>query len=405
MAFTVVDFETTGLAPERNDRVVEVGIVLVDDSGLIEQEWTTLINPRRDIGATHIHGLYASDLLDAPEFSDVADQILDFVAGRIVVAHNASFDMRFLHSELKRTGYEIPERPSALCSMKWSGRLVGPAKLQHVCEALDIELVDAHSALADARATAKLLTHLKTLAKNQGEWTEESDCSRCFAWPKRKGKLCPNPISRGEHKANPQSWLDSVLKASWVPGVPEDEASYLLVLDQALLDRKISLSEGRQLIDAANDARLSGAAIARIHRSYLLSIAQEALADGVVTDDEMNDLSAVADALGFSASDVDEALAMARKTSCERKKSDSFMLKPGDRIVFTGETSRPRQTLVSEIVAAGLTSGGITKSTKLVVASDPDSLSGKAAKARAYSIPIVDEATFTRLFQEYCTSN
>lgn len=404
MAFTVIDFETTGLVPERNDRVIEVGIVLVDDGGQIEREWTTLINPRRDIGATHIHGLRGSDLLDAPEFGDVADQILNFAIGRTVVAHNASFDMRFLHCELKRAGYEISTRPDALCSMKWSGRLVGPAKLQHVCEALGVELVEAHSAIADARATATLLPQLKRLAKLQVEWAEDSDRSRRFVWPRSQGKICPNPISRRELKINPKSWMDAVLNASWVPGVPEDEASYLLVLDRALLDRKISLSEGRQLMDAAKDAGLSGATISRIHRSYLQSVAQEALADGVVTAEEMTDLNSVADALGFSDFDVEEALAKAKELSSERKNYSSFKLERGDRIVFTGETSRPREAWVSKIVAAGLTSGGVTKSTKLVVARDPDSLSGKAAKARAYSIPIIDEATFTRLFREYFDS-
>lgn len=55
MPLAVIDFETTGLVPERADRVVEVGIVLTDDDGGIEHEWTTLVNPHRDVGASHIH--------------------------------------------------------------------------------------------------------------------------------------------------------------------------------------------------------------------------------------------------------------------------------------------------------------------------------------------------------------
>ena len=46
---------------------------------------------------------------------------------------------------------------------------------------------------------------------------------------------------------------------------------------------------------------------------------------------------------------------------------------------------------------AGLKCGGITKKTKLVVAADPDSQSGKAAKARSYGVPVVTEAAFARL--------
>lgn len=405
MAFAVVDFETTGLIPERNDRVVEVGLVLVDDKGQIEQEWTTLVNPRRDVGATHIHGLRGGDLLDAPEFGDIADQILSFVIGRTVVAHNASFDMRFLRHELDRAGYAISSRPHALCSMKWSGRLVGPAKLQHVCEALSIELVDAHSAMADARATAKLLARLMRLARREREWIEDSDLSQRYAWPTFQGRTRVQTKARGERKPDTQSWLDSVLSATWVPGIPEDEASYLLVLDRALLDRNISISEAHQLIDAATSAGLSGASVARIHRAYLVSVAEEALADGVVTDAEKADIIAVADALGLTISDVDEAIKSAAGARLKRKSKDSFSLNAGDRVVFTGETSRPRETWVAEIVAAGLTSGGVTKSAKLVIAADPDSLSGKAVKARAYGIPIVNEETFIRMFQEYCAGN
>jgi len=73
MSFAVIDFETTGLVPERTDRVIEVGIVLVDLDGRMESEWTTLVSPSRDVGASHIHGLTAADLLDAPQFTEVAD--------------------------------------------------------------------------------------------------------------------------------------------------------------------------------------------------------------------------------------------------------------------------------------------------------------------------------------------
>ena len=154
MAYAVIDFETTGFVPEGGDRVAEIGIVLTDNNGRVEHEWSTLVNPQRDVGATHVHGLSARDLLDAPTFSDVADDVIELLAGRTVTAHNAPFDMRFLHAELNRAGYAIERRPSALCTMKWSGRLIGPAKLEHCCDALGIALTPEHTALNDALATA-----------------------------------------------------------------------------------------------------------------------------------------------------------------------------------------------------------------------------------------------------------
>lgn len=399
--FAVVDIETTGLMPERNDRVIEIAVVLMDDKARIEQEWTTLVNPRRDVGATHIHGICAGDILDAPEFGDVADQFLGLITGRAVVAHNASFDMRFLHAELNRAGYAISSHPPALCSMKWSGRLVGPAKLQHVCEALNVKLTDAHSAMGDARATAEVLIHLTQMAKHESEWINDIDHSRYYGWPALRGKPDVETIARNSPKSNQKSWLDSVLSAAWIPGIPEDEASYLLALERALLDRNISISEERQLIDTAKSASLSGNTVARIHRSYLLSAAQEALADDVVTDAEKDDLISIADMLGIKRSEVDIALANAAEDQSQKKNQDSFSLTEGDRIVFTGETSKPREVWLAEIISAGLVSGGINKSTKLVIAADPDSLSGKAVKARDYGIPIVDEKTFARLLQIY----
>lgn len=63
--FAVVDFETTGFAAEY-DRVVEVGLVLLSAEGDIDDEWSTLINPHRDVGATERHGIRARDVLARP---------------------------------------------------------------------------------------------------------------------------------------------------------------------------------------------------------------------------------------------------------------------------------------------------------------------------------------------------
>lgn len=399
--FAVIDFETTGFVPERADRVIEVGIVLTTDDGGIEREWTTLVNPKRDVGASHIHGLRGADLMYAPEFSEIADELLDLVLGRTVVAHNATFDMRFLHAELNRAGYPVDRRPPAFDTMKWSGLLVGPAKLQHACEALGISLIDAHSALADAKATAELVARMAPVGSRHPDWAADVARSAAFAWPIRRHIAPCRVLPRSGTASDGQTWLDTVLSAAWIPGVPEDEASYLLVLDRALLDRHISRSEAAELATAAEQAGLSGTTVGRIHREYLRSLAAEALDDGVVTDDERTDLLAVADALGFNASDVADALTWASGDASPAGSTATFALKPGDRVVFTGEISRPREEWLADIVAEGLASGGITKSTKLVVAADPDSLSGKAAKAREYSIPLVDEETFVRLFADY----
>jgi DNA polymerase-3 subunit epsilon len=68
----VIDVETTGLFPFRHDRVVELAAVVIRSDGEIEREFTSLVNPERDIGPSKIHGLTSEDILCAPKFGEIA---------------------------------------------------------------------------------------------------------------------------------------------------------------------------------------------------------------------------------------------------------------------------------------------------------------------------------------------
>ena len=59
IGFSVVDVETTGFSPQRGDRIVEIGLVRLNSELQIEKTFETLINPRRDVGSTSIHGITA----------------------------------------------------------------------------------------------------------------------------------------------------------------------------------------------------------------------------------------------------------------------------------------------------------------------------------------------------------
>ncbi|MDY0912249.1 exonuclease domain-containing protein [Rathayibacter festucae] len=102
--FAVVDVETTGGWPHRGDRVVEVAVVQMTFSGEIETVWHTLTDPGRAPGPTSVHGIRSEDLVEAPTFGDVADELRELLAARTVVAHNAVFDLRFLRHEFSRAG-------------------------------------------------------------------------------------------------------------------------------------------------------------------------------------------------------------------------------------------------------------------------------------------------------------
>ena len=73
--FAVLDVETTGFHAKGSDRIVEIGIVRMDSSGRVEDEYVTLLNPDRDVGPTDIHGVRASDVINAPRFVEVAGDI------------------------------------------------------------------------------------------------------------------------------------------------------------------------------------------------------------------------------------------------------------------------------------------------------------------------------------------
>lgn len=130
--FVVVDVETTGFY--NSDRVVEVAAVTVDPSGAIVDEWDTLVDPQRDVGPTHVHGLTASAVSCAPTFGEVAAALADRLYGAVVVAHNRSFDRRMLSNEYERRGASFLPG-DGVCTMR-----VGGGKLVDVCRHHGVEV-------------------------------------------------------------------------------------------------------------------------------------------------------------------------------------------------------------------------------------------------------------------------
>jgi len=149
----VIDVETTGLFLCRHDRVVEVAAVVLDADGRQVREFVSLVNPRRDIGPTSVHGLSARDIAGAPEFGEIAGLLVETLSGSVAVAgHNVWFDLSFMRSEFSRIGYPMPECPT-LCTMC----LAGGRSLTECCAAYGISFDgETHSALADVRAAGLL---------------------------------------------------------------------------------------------------------------------------------------------------------------------------------------------------------------------------------------------------------
>ena len=101
------DTETTGLAPQNGDRIVEIGAVEIIDRVVTGKSYQTYLNPDRTMSsmASKITGITDEQLLDKPRFAEVANDFLEFIADSELIIHNASFDLSFLKSELELIAY------------------------------------------------------------------------------------------------------------------------------------------------------------------------------------------------------------------------------------------------------------------------------------------------------------
>ena len=400
--YTVVDLETTGLFPQKHDRIVEIGLIALSETGEIEVEWSTLVNPERDVGPTHIHGITARDLLEAPTFQEVAAHIVGTLSGRTLVAHNARFDTQFLDYEFGRARLGTRPPTPSLCTMQLSTWYLRGAsrKLKDCCSAAGVEHVAEHTALGDARAAAGLLRYYLSCCGVPVPWSETIRVTRRHWWP--RFDIAPTSfraVARAGATRRPDAWLDRI--SSHLPRNPDPKIeAYLDVLEHAMVDRYLSAHEEEALVDVAVSLGLHRDQVAAVHATFLDAMAIAAWSDGVVTETEMAELDSVASMLGLPASLVRIALGRAEKLATRTEVSDGFRLRHGDQVVFTGQLSAPRDQLVSLAEQAGLRHGGVNKGTRVVVAADPDSQSGKAAKARSYGIPVITEAAFAHMLND-----
>jgi DNA polymerase-3 subunit epsilon len=185
-----VDLETTGGQAAR-DRVIEAGIVLLED-GVVVEEFATLVNPGTGIprGIQEFTGISEAMVADAPPFAAVADAIAERLAGRLFVAHNARFDYGFLRSEFRRLGR--PFRAPVLCTVRLSRALM-PGERGHNLDAVmarhGIACDARHRALGDAKVLAEFLR----IARERWPAAEiDAHVTRLAAGPRLPPQLDPS---------------------------------------------------------------------------------------------------------------------------------------------------------------------------------------------------------------------
>jgi DNA polymerase-3 subunit epsilon len=168
--FVALDLETTG-ARAGVSKITEVGAVRIQDLQEVKR-FSTLVNPLRPIPpmVSQITGITRAMVADAPRIEEVMPQLLEFLEGAVVVAHNASFDVGFLNYELHRLkGKRLGE--GAIDTLPLARSLVPGLpnyRLQTVAEALGAPLAGYHRALADAQAVAHVFVTLAGLLRERG---------------------------------------------------------------------------------------------------------------------------------------------------------------------------------------------------------------------------------------------
>jgi DNA polymerase-3 subunit epsilon len=155
--FSIIDIETTGQS-YKNGKITEIAIYQHNGQEVTDS-FSTLINPEMDIPffITELTGINNEMVRTAPKFYQVAKKIIEMTMGRTFVAHNASFDYKFIKEEYARLGYNYHRK--TMCTVKLSRKLLPghPSySLGKLCADLGIEINGRHRAAGDALATAKL---------------------------------------------------------------------------------------------------------------------------------------------------------------------------------------------------------------------------------------------------------
>lgn len=160
----VLDTETTGLEPTRGHRIIEIGGVELMNRRLTGRKFHRYLNPEREIdeGALAVHGITREFLADKPRFADIAEELLQFIAGAELVIHNAAFDISFLDEEFRRHQAEAARPVAGFCRVLDTlalARELHPGQrnsLDALCKrySVDDSKRELHGALLDARILA-----------------------------------------------------------------------------------------------------------------------------------------------------------------------------------------------------------------------------------------------------------
>ena len=160
--YAFIDLETSG-GKFNKERIIEIAIIIYDGKKIVET-YSTLVNPRVkvDFYVQKLTGIKNSDLEKENIFKHYAEKVMNLVNDKILVGHNVEYDYRVLKNELKSC--KIRYSSETICTIEIARKYYKDLKyynLNFLCNYFDIELVNHHRALDDAKATLNLFKKLK----------------------------------------------------------------------------------------------------------------------------------------------------------------------------------------------------------------------------------------------------
>ena len=192
-AFVAVDLETTGLEFEK-DEIIEVALVRFEN-GVPTENVDYLVKPTTAVLRPFIEsltGITNADIADAPDFASVAGSICSFIGDLPIVAHNATFDSKFLKNTMEKVGIPFDHAVwDSLTLSRIAFQDVPNHRLDTLTQELNIERSRAHRALPDAEACGKLFVMSYEKIAKMDAWlldaltrvAEGSDWEKLFGLP------------------------------------------------------------------------------------------------------------------------------------------------------------------------------------------------------------------------------
>ncbi len=175
-SYAVFDTETTGLTPLRGDKIISIGTVLIEEGKVNKEKiFDRLVNPMRFIPpiTTEITGITDEIVGGKPTIYPVLRDFLEFAGSRILVAHNAAFDLSFLNLALCRLSRM--RIPNPVIDTYLLSKIILPAIIDYSLESLTkkfgLKMEKRHTALGDSLMTAELFLCLLEILKEMEIYT------------------------------------------------------------------------------------------------------------------------------------------------------------------------------------------------------------------------------------------